>query len=96
MWSVEIESWLASIIDATSSVREVWLFGSRANKTSTEASDWDFMMYLEEGAIDDVAKLSHFHRADVDLLVSGYQRRRAGDSAVASTPCWVNSAGKAT
>ena len=69
MLSVDIESWLVTLIANTSSVREVWLFGSRANGNPTETSDWDLLMVVNQGANVEVANLKHFARTDVDLLV---------------------------
>jgi predicted nucleotidyltransferase len=32
-------------------IREVWLLGSRANGTATEASDWDYLVFLDDDRI---------------------------------------------
>jgi hypothetical protein len=33
---------------AEPSTREIWLFGSRANGTATEESDWDLLVFTDE------------------------------------------------
>lgn len=69
MLSVEITAWLAALVDAAQCAREVWLLGSRANNSATATSDWDFLIFVEEGAREIIERLRHFHREDVDLLV---------------------------
>jgi hypothetical protein len=46
---------------------EVWLIGSRANQTSTEASDWDLLVFGSQQLLESLAREAPI--AGVDLLV---------------------------
>lgn len=65
----EIRTYIDLLIARCPKVREVWLIGSRANGISTEVSDWDFIIFADPKAFDDLAHDKVLHREDVDLLV---------------------------
>ncbi|MCX6056706.1 MAG: nucleotidyltransferase domain-containing protein [Chloroflexi bacterium] len=69
MLSTEIEAWLDCLIEQIKVTREVWLFGSRANETFTEESDWDFLFVVNDDASFDLDGMSAMYRKDVDLFV---------------------------
>jgi len=49
-------------------IREIWLFGSRANNTSTELSDWDLMVMANKEVLESLIISPHDPEC-VDLLV---------------------------
>ncbi len=67
--SVEIAAWIEALVAASPSIREVWLFGSRANSAATTTSDWDFLIFSDELTAGEIAGLIRLYRDDVDLLV---------------------------
>jgi hypothetical protein len=53
-------------------IREIWLLGSRANGTATEASDWDHLVFLADDRLfNALCRDSRFKRPGIDLLVVG-------------------------
>jgi hypothetical protein len=53
-------------------IREVWLLGSRANGTATEASDWDYLVFLDDDRLfNALCRDLRFKRPGIDLLVIG-------------------------
>jgi predicted nucleotidyltransferase len=60
--------YIAELTTAYPSIREVWLFGSRANGTQRPDSDWDYLVFD-----DDIRDMNHLcqtqqKRAGIDLL----------------------------
>jgi polymorphic toxin system nucleotidyltransferase-like protein len=64
-----ISDYARQLAHACADVSAVWLFGSRANGTARENSDWDLLVFGGEGAYDCLAASTHLHRLDVDCLV---------------------------
>jgi Nucleotidyltransferase domain len=53
-------------------IREVWLLGSRVNGTATEASDWDYLVFLDDDRLfSALCQDLRFKRPGIDLLVIG-------------------------
>ena len=51
-------------------IREVWLFGSRANGGAGPNSDWDYLVFTDDGGLLNRLHLDPtFRHADVDLFV---------------------------
>jgi predicted nucleotidyltransferase len=49
-------------------IREIWLFGSHANNTATESSDWDLLVIGDQDILESLSK--DYREPDyVDLLV---------------------------
>jgi len=52
-------------------VQEIWLFGSRADGTSSEASDWDLLVLSGDSlTAEAVAAANHFRRDDYALFIA--------------------------
>lgn len=66
----EIYSWLIGLIAQLTSVNSVWLFGSRANETATDLSDWDFLFVVNRLTQNDANVIYNHFRKDVDLFVN--------------------------
>jgi hypothetical protein len=50
-------------------VREIWLFGSRAAGVANSDSDWDFFVFADSYVLGALALDQSFNRADTDVLV---------------------------
>jgi len=61
--------YVAELVAAYPAIREVWLFGSRANGTAREDSDWDYLAFGDWIVLDALRSDARFRRAGVDLLV---------------------------
>ena len=65
----EIATFLNEVISTCPAVTSIWLIGSRANRTATEASDWDFIAFGSEDAYTCLRESTSLHRPDTDFLV---------------------------
>ena len=66
------QQYIAQLIKAYPSIREIWLFGSRANGTATEESDWDYMVLGDDaGAMNALHHDVQFNEAGIDLMFVG-------------------------
>jgi predicted nucleotidyltransferase len=60
--------YITELTTAYSSIREVWLFGSRANGTERADSDWDYLVFDDDiGDMNHLCQTQH-KRSDIDLL----------------------------
>jgi hypothetical protein len=52
------------------SIREVWLFGSRANGTAHAGSDWDYLVFGgDDGLLNALCQDVCFKRPKIDLFI---------------------------
>lgn len=68
--SLTISCWVNNVSATIPGIREIWLIGSRANKTERVDSDYDFLVLADEKFLSAIRKRYDLHRADVDFLVS--------------------------
>ncbi len=66
---VEAAEYILELVMAYPSIREVWLFGSRANGSARPESDWDYMAFADEATLTALRSDSRFHRAGIDLKI---------------------------
>ncbi|WP_411728425.1 nucleotidyltransferase family protein [Methyloglobulus sp.] len=69
MLTDDVLNYLSKLSHRHIAVKEIWLFGSRANGTATGESDWDLIVFGENGLFNSIASDTEVHRDDVDLLV---------------------------
>ena len=50
-------------------IREVWLFGSRANEAARPDSDWDYLAFADDDTLSDLSRDTDLDRSDIDLMV---------------------------
>jgi Nucleotidyltransferase domain len=50
-------------------IREVWLYGSRANNCWGPDSDWDYLAFADDDTLADLASDVEFHITGIDLMV---------------------------
>ena len=67
----ELNDYLDQLVAAASGVREIWLFGSRANGAGRESSDWDLLVIGCSLTLSQLQSATHLHKDDVDCLVVG-------------------------
>ena len=75
--SKDIQSYISSLIKKYPTIREVWLFGSRANGTATPNSDWDLLAFSDSPIRELLKNDLTVHRSGVDLLVICSQESEA-------------------
>jgi hypothetical protein len=64
------QTYLDELVRAFPSIREVWLFGSRANGVARADSDWDYLIFSDDpGLMNCIYQQRHFDRPEVDALV---------------------------
>lgn len=49
----------------------VWLIGSRANRTATSKSDWDFVIFGDKELLQELALLPQIQNVDVLVIFDG-------------------------
>lgn len=64
-----ITEYVEVLLSRTSGIKSVWLFGSRANGTEHEKSDWDLMLFGSEESLEGLQKEPGLKREDIDVLV---------------------------
>ena len=69
MTESEADRYVAELVGAYPAIREVWLFGSRANGTAREDSDWDYLAFGDWIVLDAIRSDARFRREGVDLLI---------------------------
>jgi len=65
----EIQAYLDTVTAAFVDISQVWLFGSRANGTAKDSSDWDFFVFANANVLHALRCDRWFQRTDVDLLI---------------------------
>ena len=71
MLTNEIANYVRDLKSEFPSITDVWLFGSRANGTTRDDSDWDFLVFSTSPIYEKIKNNAVFHRDDVDLLLVG-------------------------
>ena len=64
-----IDEYIQKLRSVADGIDSLWLFGSRANGTSTSASDWDLMLFANESTLSQLKTVPHLKHALVDVLV---------------------------
>ncbi|MBK1683120.1 nucleotidyltransferase domain-containing protein [Rhodoferax fermentans] len=67
--NIEIMPFLRQVLEVGHDISSIWLFGSRANGTDTEKSDWDFIAFGSEGTLERLQSATNLHRQDIDFMV---------------------------
>lgn len=67
--SIEAAAYVAELVAAYPSIREVWLYGSRANGTAREKSDWDYLAFADAATLAALRRETRFDREGIDLMV---------------------------
>lgn len=64
------QEYIDELVRAHPSVEEVWLFGSRANGTARETSDWDYLVFVSSAsALNDICLDKRLDLSSVDLFI---------------------------
>lgn len=71
MLSEEMSEYVADLKRAYPAISSMWLFGSRADGTANESSDWDLFVFSKEPVLEDIKTEPRFHLENVDLLLVG-------------------------
>jgi hypothetical protein len=62
-------TYVAALLRAHPSIKEVWLIGSRADGSAKPTSDWDYIIFADQGVLSALSTTSTFNKRDIDLLV---------------------------
>jgi hypothetical protein len=65
----ETTAFLARLAQEAPGITSIWLLGSRANRTATASSDWDFIAFGTEPTLAFLQEATHLHRPEIDFLV---------------------------
>jgi predicted nucleotidyltransferase len=65
----KIRSYLIRLTDEYPKIESVWLFGSRANGTYSDDSDWDFFVFADKNILNKLRGDSSLNDPKIDLLV---------------------------
>ena len=64
------DEFINQIVSAYPKIREIWLIGSQANSRARTNSDWDYLVFSDDGPLlDSLYRDKRFSRSDIDLLV---------------------------
>lgn len=63
------EPYIRELVAAYPAIREVWLYGSRANGSVTPGSDWDYLAFADAGTLADLSRDVRFHVEGIDLMI---------------------------
>jgi hypothetical protein len=61
--------YVARLVNAYPAIREVWRYGSRANGTANDASDWDYLAFADDDTLSDLSRDTRFHQEGIDLMI---------------------------
>lgn len=64
-----ITEYIEKLREKSDEISSVWLFGSRANDTSTEKSDWDLMVFANENSLEKLKNSPELKNEVIDVLV---------------------------
>lgn len=64
------DEYIQNLVSTYPSIREIWLLGSRANGRATPSSDWDYLVFTDDGNLLNALYLDkRFNLPDIDLLL---------------------------
>ena len=64
-----VDDYVQKLKSVADDIKSVWLFGSRANGTSTSVSDWDLMVFANKSALSQLKNAPHLKHSLVDVMV---------------------------
>lgn len=67
--SAELAELLDGLVMLAPELEAIWMIGSRANETATDSSDWDFIAFGNQAALDRIRKAEQLHKQNVDFMV---------------------------
>ena len=70
----EINELLDTLVQEVQGIESIWLIGSRANDTAKPESDWDFFIFGDSSAFEQIKSKSKFHKKNIDMLVVDVNR----------------------
>ncbi|OGP74799.1 MAG: hypothetical protein A2V86_16000 [Deltaproteobacteria bacterium RBG_16_49_23] len=65
----ELEKYIQRLVEVCPKVKEVWLFGTRANSSYRTDSDWDHLVYGSLGTFESISAHPELHHPCIDLMV---------------------------
>ena len=67
--AADAAKYISELLAAYPSIRELWLFGSRANGYAKPESDWDFLAFADEVTLTALRGDLRFHRPGIGLMI---------------------------
>ena len=67
--AAEASAYIAELVAAYPSIREVWLYGSRANGSARPDSDWDYMAFADAETLKALRADSRYRRDRIHLMI---------------------------
>jgi predicted nucleotidyltransferase len=69
MSDTDINDYIAQLVSKYTDIKSVWLFGSRANETETNESDWDLLVFASDKTLSKLRNDNKFKQEKIDMLV---------------------------
>jgi len=63
------ERYIRALTAAYPAIREVWLYGSRANDRAGPDSDWDYLAFADDDTLSDLSRDTRLHVQGIDLMI---------------------------
>lgn len=64
-----IKNYILELTKKYSAINSIWLFGSRANNSFNDNSDWDLLAFADEDTLKALRSDDSFFRDKIDLFV---------------------------
>jgi hypothetical protein len=65
----EARRYIEDLVAAYPRIREVWLYGSHANGTARDDSDWDYLAFADDATLQALWEHPRFRHPDIDLMI---------------------------
>ena len=65
----ELSSYIEKLLKQSPEISSIWLFGSRANGTAKETSDWDLLVFGSEKVFNSIKGNCDLKNDFIDLMV---------------------------
>lgn len=64
-----IEEYIEKLVTCHPGIKSIWLFGSRANNSYTETSDWDLAVFADREILNALRQSKGLYDKRIDLLI---------------------------
>lgn len=65
----ELEQYIKDLTGTYLNIQSIWLFGSRANGSATDNSDWDLLVFANNQVYQALQENTAFHNSNFDVLI---------------------------
>lgn len=65
----KVEQYITNLVARHPGIKSIWLFGSRANNSYREDSDWDLLVFANQQIFNELKETKSIHDHKIDLLI---------------------------